>query len=95
MYCINITPRKTWGLLVKYGYFFQNLKRFVHQNSQKQLWEVVAPSSNKIFAILMMHNEDMDQCLSVFIVDKTRCVCETQMPPIMANSNEGQDHKDK
>ena len=26
---------------------------------------------------------------------KTRCVCETQMPPIMANSNEGQDHKDK
>ena len=26
---------------------------------------------------------------------ETRCVCETQMPPIMANSNEGQDHKDK
>ena len=25
----------------------------------------------------------------------TRCVCETQMPPIMANSNEGQDHKDQ
>ena len=27
--------------------------------------------------------------------ERTRCVCETQMPPIMANSNEGQDHKDK
>ena len=25
---------------------------------------------------------------------KTRCVCETQMPPIMANSKEGQDHKE-
>ena len=24
----------------------------------------------------------------------TRCVCETQMPPIMANSKDGQDHKD-
>ena len=26
---------------------------------------------------------------------KTRCVCETQMPPIMANSKDGQGHKDK
>ena len=26
---------------------------------------------------------------------KTRCVRETQMPPIMANSKDGQDHKDK
>ena len=26
---------------------------------------------------------------------ETRCVCETQMPPIMANSNDGQGHKDK
>ena len=26
---------------------------------------------------------------------KTRSVCETQMPPIMANSNDGQGHKDK
>ena len=25
---------------------------------------------------------------------KTRCVCETQMPPIMVNSNDDQDHKD-
>ena len=25
---------------------------------------------------------------------KTRCVCETQMPPIMANSKYGQGHKD-
>ena len=25
----------------------------------------------------------------------TRCVCETQMPPIMANSKDGQGHKDK
>ena len=24
----------------------------------------------------------------------TRCVCETQMPPIMVNSKDGQDHKD-
>ena len=24
-----------------------------------------------------------------------RCVCETQMPPMMANSNDGQNHKDK
>ena len=29
------------------------------------------------------------------VKNKTRCVCETQMPPIMANSNKGQDHKDK
>ena len=26
---------------------------------------------------------------------KTWCVCETQMPPIMANSKDGQGHKDK
>ena len=26
---------------------------------------------------------------------KTRCVCETQMHPIMANSKDGQGHKDK
>ena len=26
---------------------------------------------------------------------QTRCVCETQMPPIMANSKDSQDHKDK
>ena len=32
---------------------------------------------------------------TTFDVKRTRCVCETQMPPIMANSNEGQDHKDK
>ena len=25
----------------------------------------------------------------------TRCVCETQMPTIMANSKDGQGHKDK
>ena len=25
----------------------------------------------------------------------TRCVCETQMPPIMDNSKDGQGHKDK
>ena len=25
----------------------------------------------------------------------TRCVCDTQMPPIMANSKDGQGHKDK
>ena len=24
---------------------------------------------------------------------ETRCVCETQMPPIIANSKDGQDHK--
>ena len=24
----------------------------------------------------------------------TRCVCETQMPPIMANSKDGKGHKD-
>ena len=28
-------------------------------------------------------------------MDKTRCVCETQMPPIMANFKDGQGHKDK
>ena len=27
--------------------------------------------------------------------ERTRCVCETQMPMIMANSKDGQDHKDK
>ena len=33
---------------------------------------------------------------SVLILRKiTRCVCETQMPPMMANSIDGQDHKDK
>ena len=26
---------------------------------------------------------------------ETRCVCETQIPPIMANSKDGQGHKDK
>ena len=26
---------------------------------------------------------------------QTRCVCETQMPPIMANSEDGRGHKDK
>ena len=26
---------------------------------------------------------------------KTKCVCETQMPPKMANSKYGQGHKDK
>ena len=26
---------------------------------------------------------------------KKRCVCETQMPPIMANSKDGQGHWDK
>ena len=26
---------------------------------------------------------------------KTRCVCEAQMPLIMANSKDGQGHKDK
>ena len=26
---------------------------------------------------------------------QTRCVCETQMPPINANSKDGQGHKDK
>ena len=34
-------------------------------------------------------------CAGMKKYDVTRCVCETQMPPIMANSNEGQDHKDK
>ena len=29
------------------------------------------------------------------IIILTRCVCETQMPPIMANSKDGQGHKDK
>ena len=28
-------------------------------------------------------------------MNKTRCVCETQMPPIKANSKDGQGHKDK
>ena len=31
----------------------------------------------------------------MFKTSKTRCVCETQMPPIMANSKDGQGHKDK
>ena len=26
---------------------------------------------------------------------QSTCVCETQMPPIMANSKDGQGHKDK
>ena len=29
------------------------------------------------------------------MVIKTRCACETQMPLIMTNSNDGQGHKDK
>ena len=33
-----------------------------------------------------MYNED---------INKTRCVWETQIPPIMANSKDGQGHKDK
>ena len=30
-----------------------------------------------------------------FKKNQTRCVCETQMPLIMDNSKDGQDHKDK
>ena len=30
----------------------------------------------------------------IYIVMRTRCVCETQMPPIMANSKDGLGHKD-
>ena len=29
------------------------------------------------------------------MIIKTRCACETQMPLIMTNSNDGQGHKDK
>ena len=29
------------------------------------------------------------------VAKRTRCVCETQMPPIMANFKDGQGHKDK
>ena len=32
---------------------------------------------------------------SVLKKNQTRCVCETQMPLIMDNSKDGQDHKDK
>ena len=39
-------------------------------------------------------DKSIDKILEQRIAD-TRCVCETQMPPIMANSNNGQDHKDK
>ena len=31
----------------------------------------------------------------IIILGETRCVCETQMPPIMANSKDGLGHKDK
>ena len=39
----------------------------------------------------------MQNELDLFSINmyKTRCVCETQMPPIMANSKDGQGHKDK
>ena len=33
--------------------------------------------------------------ISLLSYEKTRCVRETQMPPIMANSKDGQGHKDK
>ena len=32
------------------------------------------------------------QCLLHYFERKTRCVCETQMPPKMANSKDGQGH---
>ena len=35
-----------------------------------------------------------DFCCSS-IEKQTRCVCETQMPPIMANTKDGVDHKGK
>ena len=31
----------------------------------------------------------------IMLIKRTGCVCETQMPPIMANSKDGQGHKDK
>ena len=39
-------------------------------------------------------DKSIDKILEQRIAD-TRCVCETQMPPIMANSNDVRDHKDK
>ena len=33
--------------------------------------------------------------ITIVIYIRTRCVCETQMPPIMANSEDGQGHKGK
>ena len=33
--------------------------------------------------------------MNIAKIAKTRCVCETQMLPIMANSKDGQGHKDK
>ena len=45
---------------------------------------------------MIMSAEYGYKCIAVWSLnDWTRCVCETQMPPIMANSNEGQYHKDK
>ena len=34
-------------------------------------------------------------CYCQITIKNTRCVCETQMPPIMANSKDGHGHKDK
>ena len=37
---------------------------------------------------------DKSSC-TLLIIRTTRCVCETQRSPIMANSKDGQGHKDK
>ena len=41
------------------------------------------------------HKTLQNSFLLIGIQAKTRCVCETQMPLIMANSKDGQGHKDK
>ena len=74
MYCINITPRKTWGLLVKYGYFFQKFKNICTPKRPNTTVRSCSLSSNGIFAILMIHKEDAYQFLSVFIVDKNNFI---------------------
>ena len=50
------------------------------------------------YIICLLINEAKNQVAQTFWKPKafkTRCVCETQMPLIMANSKDGQGHKDK
>ena len=41
-----------------------------------------------------LKNTEFLICMVLASLYETRCVCETQMPPIMANSKDGKGHKD-
>ena len=71
------------------------VKRCVWKKKENHLFELELKKlkKTKLLGLVKLYTKIFDGARQYSV--KTKCVCETQMPPMMANSKDGLDHTDK